>query len=68
MRRLFGCPDFVSLTNKIINGQNFFPQIFTENKPVRGLRKKYNIPDMNWLSIQLMVFLSQNIDFYLLKP
>ena len=23
--------------------------IFTENKPVRGLRKKYNIPDVNWL-------------------
>ena len=24
--------------------------IFTENKPVRGLRKKYNIPDVNWLN------------------
>ena len=28
--------------------RNFF-WIFTENKPVRGLRKKYNIPDVNWL-------------------
>ena len=49
MRRLFGCPDFVSLTNKIINGYRNIFWIFTENKPVRGLRKKYNIPDLNWL-------------------
>ena len=28
--------------------RNSFP-IFTENKPVRGLRKKKNIPDVNWL-------------------
>ena len=27
-------------------------QIFTENKPVRGLRKKYNIPEVNWLKGQ----------------
>ena len=26
-----------------------FSRIFTENKPVWGLRKKYNIPDVNWL-------------------
>ena len=30
-----------------------FFQIVTENKPVRGLRKKYNIPDVNWLSVSL---------------
>ena len=29
---------------------NFF-QIFTENNPVRGLRKKYNIPEVNWLKM-----------------
>ena len=33
---------------------NFF-WIFTENKPVRGLRKKYNIPDVNWLSYFLWI-------------
>ena len=34
--------------NKLLMARNFF-WIFTENKPVRGLRKKYNIPDVNWL-------------------
>ena len=29
--------------------RNFF-LIFTENKPVRGLQNKYNIPNVNWLS------------------
>ena len=29
--------------------RNFF-WIFTENKLVRGLRKKYNIPKVNWLT------------------
>ena len=33
----------------ILMARNFF-RIFTENKPVLGLRKKYNIPDVNWLS------------------
>ena len=28
--------------------RNLF-RIFTENKPVRGLWKKYNIPEVNWL-------------------
>ena len=28
--------------------RNYF-WIFTENKPVQELWKKYNIPDMNWL-------------------
>ena len=36
---------------KLLMARNFF-RIFTENKPVRGLRKKYNIPDVNWLIIK----------------
>ena len=38
-RRLFGCPDFVSLTRKLLMARILF-RILTENKPVRGLRKK----------------------------
>ena len=34
--------------------RHFF-KIFTENKPVRGLRKKYTIPDVNWLSFQMII-------------
>ena len=34
---------------KLLMARNLF-LIFTENKPVWGLRKKYNIPDVNWLS------------------
>ena len=33
----------------LLMARNFF-KIFTENKPVRGLRTKYNIPDVNWLT------------------
>ena len=40
--------------------RNFF-WIFTENKPIRGLRKKYNIPDVNWL-IVIFVYLIDHID------
>ena len=39
MRRLFDCPDIVSLTETF----------FTENNPARGTGKKNNIPDVNWL-------------------
>ena len=35
--------------------RNFF-RIFTENKPVRGLRKKYNIPEVNWLKVSPYFF------------
>ena len=42
MRRLFGCPDIVSLTEKFLMARNFF-RIFTENNPVWGSGKKYNI-------------------------
>ena len=34
---------------KVLMAINFFWN-FTENKPVRGLRKKYNIPNVNWLT------------------
>ena len=27
-----------------------FLRIFTENNPARGTGKKYNIPDVNWLT------------------
>ena len=50
MRRLFGCPDFISLTQKNYECLKKKVKIFTENKPVRGLRKKYNIHDVNWLN------------------
>ena len=43
-----GCPDFVSLTEKLLMARNFF-RIFTENNPARGPEKIYNIPDVNWL-------------------
>ena len=45
MRRLFG---FIE-EKKLLMARNIF-WIFTENKPVRGLRKKCNILDVNWLS------------------
>ena len=38
MRRLFGCPDIVSLTDKFLMARNFF-KIFTENNPTRGTGK-----------------------------
>ena len=40
--------------------RNFFKN-FTENKPVRGLRKKYNVPDVNWLSMNLALWLLVSI-------
>ena len=61
MRHLFGCPD----KQNILMARNVF-RILIENKPVRGLRKKYNIPDVNWLrntkaktrAMEVMVFVS----------
>ena len=49
--------------------RNFF-QIFTEYKPVRRLRKKYNIPDVNWLSprgrmISLFGYWCDFFEFYM---
>ena len=47
---------------KLLMARNFF-WIFTENKPVRGLRKKYNIPDVNWLKC-LNKSLMTTLSFY----
>ena len=49
MRRLFDCPDIVSLTEKFLMARNFF-RIFTENNPARGTGKIYNMPDVNRLT------------------
>ena len=50
MRRLFGCPDIVSLTEKFLMTRNFY-RIFTENNPVMGDSKTFGIP--NWQSLFL---------------
>ena len=44
MRRLFGCPDIVSLTEKFLMARNFF-RIFTENNPVMWDSKTFCIPE-----------------------
>ena len=48
MRRLFGCPDIVSLTEKFVMARNFF-RIFTENNPVMGYSKTFFIPEAKGL-------------------
>ena len=48
MRRLFGCPDIVSLTEKFLMARNFF-RIFTENNPVMGDSKTFCIPEATGL-------------------
>ena len=53
MRRLFGCPDIVSLTEKFLMARNFF-RIFTENNPVMGYSKTFVIPEAKGLS-EIMV-------------
>ena len=50
MRRLFGCPDFVSLTEKILMARNFY-RIFTENNPVMGDSKTFGIPEAKGLNL-----------------
>ena len=52
MRRLFGCPDIVSLTEKFLMARNFF-RIFTENNPVMGDSKTFCIPEAKGLSVPL---------------
>ena len=53
MRRLFGCPDIVSLTEKFLMARNFF-RIFTENNPIMGYSKTFFIPEAKGLSSQGM--------------
>ena len=48
MRRLFGCLDIVSLTEKFVMARNFF-RIFTENNPVMWDSKTFCIPEAKGL-------------------
>ena len=48
MRRLFGCPDIVSLTEKFLMARNFF-RLFTENNPVMWDSKTFCIPEAKGL-------------------
>ena len=53
MRRLFGCPDIVSLTEKFLMARNFY-RIFTENNPVMVDGKTFGIPEakgLSWLAV-----------------
>ena len=50
MRRLFGCPDIVSLTEKFLMARNFY-RIFTENNPVMGDSKTFGIPEAKGLNL-----------------
>ena len=47
MRRLFGYPDIVSLTEKFLMARDFV-RIFTENNPAQG-PEKYNMPEAKGL-------------------
>ena len=58
MRRLFGCPDIVSLTEKFLMARNFF-RIFTENNPVMGYSKTFFIPEAKGLKITNFKFSAQ---------
>ena len=49
MRRLFGCPDIVSLTEKFLMARNFY-RIFTENNPVMADGKTFGIPEAKGLN------------------
>ena len=61
MRRLFGCPDKVSLTEKFLMARNFY-RIFTENNPVMGDSKTFGIPEEKGL--KLKVQLSEKVGKY----
>ena len=52
MRRLFGCPDIVSLTEKFLMARNFY-RIFTENNPVMEDSKTFGtcIPEAKGLKM-----------------
>ena len=50
MRRLFGCPDIVSLTEKILMARNFY-RIFNENNPVMGDSKTFGMPEAKGLNL-----------------
>ena len=54
MRRLFGCPDIVSLTEKFLMARNFV-WIFTENNPVMGYSKTFFIPEAKGLKKNIYI-------------
>ena len=56
MRRLFGCPDIVSLTEKFLMARNFI-RIFTENNPVMGDSKTLCIPEAKGLKYTCTVYI-----------
>ena len=55
MRRLFGCPDIVSLTEKFLMARNFY-RIFTESNPVIGDSKTFGIPEAKGLMAAWLVW------------
>ena len=57
MRRLFGCPDIVSLTEKFLMARNFY-RIFTESNPVMGDSKTFGIPEAKGLAKRKIVALN----------
>ena len=62
MRRLFGCPDIVSLTEKFLMARNFY-RIFTESNPVMGDSKTFGIPEAKGLRA-LGKYIDILTDFY----
>ena len=71
MRRLFGCPDIVSLTEKFLMARNFF-RIFTENNPVMGYSKTFFIPEakgLTYSNTDISTYISLNLvsNFVLIK-
>ena len=60
MRRLFGCPNIVSLTEKFLMARNFY-RIFTENNPVMGDSKTFGIPEAKGLTFILQYFNQWNV-------
>ena len=62
MRRLFGCPDIVSLTEKFLMATNIF-WIFTENNPVMGYSKTFFIPEAKGLKHCTLLIIVQIMRF-----
>ena len=60
MRRLFGCPDIVSLTEKFLMARNFY-RIFTENNPVMGDSKTFGIPEAKGLMLEFETIVLENL-------
>ena len=63
MRRLFGCPDIVSLTEKSLMARNF-SEFLLKIIP-HGDPKKYNMPDVNRLICYLVQLFDQKLFVFL---